>query len=157
MEPPVSASPLYKTLHATGLEFVRSQNKDDAQPSRMSIDRIRAIRSSENFEHSWGHDYFVNTAPHLQGTLDIDGFVAHLNKMCPFLESWDTNITDVMVDEQQKRVVLRASYYMLVKGAEAPVENDLVWFLTMDEEGRKVKKSMASSALSNHHFTLSRM
>jgi hypothetical protein len=140
--PPSTASPMYKQLHATTTEFVRCLDKDPSQPTRMDHARIRAVRSETNFEHSWGHNYLVSTAPHLRGVLDANGFLKHLDTMVPRLESWNTDITDFTIDETQKKAVVRGSYYMLAKGATEPVENDLVWMLWFEDDGKRVRKSI---------------
>jgi hypothetical protein len=77
----------------------------------------------------------------MQGVLDLDGFLAHMRKMLPRLDSVHTYVSDVAVDEARRMVVVRASYWMKVKGNEA-VENDLVWLLWMDESGNRVKSSV---------------
>ncbi|KAF2111084.1 hypothetical protein BDV96DRAFT_582497 [Lophiotrema nucula] len=139
---PLSASSLYQTLHATAIELVKSQEQTPERPERMDHERIRAIRSENRFEHTWGHNYLVSTRPHLSGTHDVDGFIKHVGTMLPKLESWDTDIRDVVVDEFAKRAIVRASYWMKPKGSEEPVENDIVWFLDMEEDGKRVKKSV---------------
>jgi hypothetical protein len=58
------------------------------------------------------------------------------------LGSWDTTITDMTVDELKRKVVVRASYLIVAKEAQVQVENDLLWMLEMDEEGRKIRKSV---------------
>lgn len=142
ISPPAAASTFYKTLHATTIEFIHSLDKDDNTPDGMNIDRIKKIRSSIGFEHSWGHNYLVSTAPPLAAKLDIEGLIKHLCTMLPHLESWDIQITDISIDELQRRAVVRGSYFMRAKGAQETVENDLVWFLTIEEDGKKVQKSM---------------
>ncbi|KAF2475877.1 uncharacterized protein BDR25DRAFT_278606 [Lindgomyces ingoldianus] len=139
---PSSASTMYKTLHSTAIEFIRSQDQDVSTPTCMNNDRIRAIRAESGFQHSWGHNYLVSTKPGLSSVLDVDGFIAHLSTMLPHLESWDTEITDIMIDELRLMAMVRGSYYMRAKGAEVVVENDLIWFLTMSEDGKKVAKSV---------------
>lgn len=64
-----------------------------------------------------------------------------MQKMIPLLESWHTDVSDVVVDEAKKMVIVRASYWMKIKG-EAHVENDLIWWLCMDESGEKVKRGI---------------
>lgn len=136
-----NASSLYKTLFATATEFIRSQDRDDAQPTRMNQNRVRAIRTS-NHQHSFGHNYLVSTKPPFQGTLNADEFLAHVNGMLPKLDTWDTHITDIVVDETRKMCIVRASYYMKPLGADEPVENDLVWWLWMEDGGRRVEKAV---------------
>lgn len=64
--------------------------------------------------------------------------------MTPHLESWDIKITDVMVDETRQMACVRASYFMEAKGIgeQEKVENDLIWWLQMEEDGKKVEKAV---------------
>jgi ketosteroid isomerase-like protein len=139
---PPTASSLYKTLHATAIEFVHSSDQIYGSTERMDTARIKNIRSENGFEHSFGHNHLVSTKPMMAGTQDADGFIQHMGKMQPYLKSWDTTITEIVIDETKKMAVVRASYHMLVEGASQAVENDILWFLTMDEDGEKVKKSV---------------
>jgi hypothetical protein len=57
--------------------------------------------------------------------------------MLPRLESWKADITDVLVDTEKMKVMLRISFWMQAKGvgkADA-VENDLLWVLEMEGVG----------------------
>lgn len=139
--PPASANERYKALFATAVEFIHSLDQDPNQKLRMDIDRVRAVRTP-NFEHSFGHNNFVASKPPLQKPKSVDGFVEHLKTMAPKLESWDTDITDVVVDENRSVCTVRASYYMKPLGADHAVENDLVWWLWMEEGGKKVEKAV---------------
>lgn len=139
---PSTTSAIYKTLHATATEFVRANDQDLSSPTRINQERIKAIRSKIGFQHSWGHNYFASTTPTTSGVLDVEGFISHMGTMVPRLASWHTEITDIVIDEARMMAVLRGSYYMLAKGTEEPVENDLVWFLTMKEDGKTVRKSV---------------
>ena len=66
--------------------------------------------------------------------------------MTPKLESWESEVTDVIVDEARTKVIVRSSYWMQPKGVgkEERVENDLIWFLDLVEgDGEwKVSKSV---------------
>jgi hypothetical protein len=137
--PPPASSQIYRLLHATALAFIHSLDEYDGS-SDADITKIRAVRT-QDYTHSWGHNYFVSTKPPMQGAIDLDGFLAHMRKMLPRLESVHTCVGDVAVDEANKMVVVRASYWMKVNGHEA-VENDLIWWLWMDENGEKVKRSV---------------
>lgn len=139
---PPQASSIYKALHTTAIEFVRSSDQMQDSTSRMDSARIKNIRSEQGFEHAFGHNHLVSIKPMMAGTLDAEGFIQHMGKMQPYLKSWDTNITDVVIDETRKTAVVRASYHMLVREAAEAVENDIVWFLTMEEDGKKVKRSV---------------
>ncbi|OAG01426.1 uncharacterized protein CC84DRAFT_1220934 [Paraphaeosphaeria sporulosa] len=140
---PDNASQLYKTLFSTATELIRCQDRDDSQPTRMNLDRVRAIRTP-NFTHSFGHNHMVSTSPMpmLQGELGIDAYLAHLNKMVPKMDTWEARITDIVVDETRRMCIVRASYFMKPFGAEKPVENDLIWWLWMEEGGEKVYKAL---------------
>lgn len=72
-------------------------------------------------------------------TLDFDGFLGHLNSMVPRLESAHVQISDMIIDETQKRVVVRATYRLTPKGSKESGSNDLLWILEMHESGEKVK------------------
>lgn len=141
LSPPVGASALYKTIHATALAFIDAQAKDESQPDRMDFSRIRAL-CAPNFRHSWGHKYLVSTKPFLQGTPDVDGFINHLSTMLPRLEGFDAGVTDVVVDEVKIMAILRISFRMRPKDVEEVVENDLLWMLGMNRDGKLVEKSV---------------
>ncbi|KAF2443060.1 hypothetical protein P171DRAFT_474339 [Karstenula rhodostoma CBS 690.94] len=140
-EAPENASQLYKTLFSTATEFIRCQDRDDSQPTRMNLDRVRAIRTP-NHTHSFGHNHLVSTKPMLQGELGVDAFLAHVDKMVPKLDTWAARITDIVVDETRRMCIVRASYFMQPVGAEKAVENDVVWWLWVEEGGQKVKKAV---------------
>jgi hypothetical protein len=137
--PRQNASKLYSTLHDTAIAFIDSTSQDPNKLNRIDESRIRVIRSS-NFTHSWGHNYLVSTTPEISSTLDVEGFIGHMKRMTPSLESWETDVTDVMVDEARRRVIVRASYWIEPKGVEK-MENDLIWFLDLVEEDGEWKVS----------------
>lgn len=142
LTPPASASQTYSRLFNTAQDFINAFAKDPSLPLQMDFDRIGAL-CAPDFQHSFGHNYAVSLAPPLQGSRDFDGFIAHLQSMLPALESWETNITDVTVDETLMKVFLRISYYMRPKGAskDETVENDLLWLLEMTEVAGEVRIS----------------
>lgn len=53
------------------------------------------------------------------------------------LETWEAKISDVLVDEAKREVMLRISFFMRAKGVEEVVENEIVWVLGMEEQGEK--------------------
>lgn len=64
--------------------------------------------------------------------------------MLPNLESWDMHVLDTIVDKVQKKVVLRVRYEMRVRGyvgEEGVVQNEVEWWLEMDEDGGRVRSS----------------
>lgn len=50
------------------------------------------------------------------------------------LETWEAKVSDVLVDETKREVMLRVSYYMRAKGVEEVVENEIVWVLGVEEQ-----------------------
>jgi ketosteroid isomerase-like protein len=134
LSPPPSASPTYTSLNATALAFISAHSLDPTLPSHMNFPVLESLCAPE-FIHSWGHNYAVSRSPRLQGTFSFEDFKKHLETMIPALESFDATVTDIVVDEVRRKVVLRVSFGMKIKGEEA-VENDLVWVLEMDGEGR---------------------
>ncbi|KAI4632982.1 hypothetical protein J4E80_000342 [Alternaria sp. BMP 0032] len=145
-DPATSALPTYTILRDTALNFIRDQTLDTNSPERMDFDLMRTY-CAPSFEHSWGHNYAVSLTPPLQGTHSLDGFFSHLRSMLPRLESWKSNVTDIIVDPVKMKVVLRISFMMQAKGAteEQIVENDLLWMMEMEEmsSGKVgIKKSM---------------
>ncbi|KAI4922666.1 hypothetical protein J4E90_001099 [Alternaria incomplexa] len=145
-DPATSALPTYTILRDTALNFIRAQTLDTNSPERMDFDLMRTY-CAPSFEHSWGHNYAVSLTPPLQGTHSLDGFFSHLRSMLPRLESWKSNVTDIIVDPVKMKVVLRISFMMQAKGAteEQIVENDLLWMMEMEEmsSGKVgIKKSM---------------
>ncbi|KAF2637530.1 hypothetical protein P280DRAFT_472237 [Massarina eburnea CBS 473.64] len=133
---------LYKNLHTTAFAFIESlgYSAHSPAPTHMNIPLILSLRTN-TYTHSFGHNYFISTAPPLQGTYTLDEFIAHLTRTTSMLESWQSEVRDICVDEAKRMVVARAGFWMKVKGEEA-VENDLVWWLWMDGEGRKVERSI---------------
>ena len=51
----------------------------------------------------------------------------------------DAVITDMSIDERQRKAVVRATYKLHPKGASEAGVNDLVWILKLTEDGRKVE------------------
>ncbi|KAF2035238.1 hypothetical protein EK21DRAFT_54924 [Setomelanomma holmii] len=140
---PSGASEAYAQLHDAALKFINAQAQDPAHPKRMNFEWIESLVAPD-FQHSWGHNYAVSKSPPIQGRHSFQSFTQHLETMLPNLESWETTVTGIAVDEIRKKVVLRITYLMRVKGTgtaeDRQVENDLVWSLEMNEEG-KIRKS----------------
>lgn len=135
----MSTSTLYNTLKATAKEFIDSM---DVNPSTFSFDRTRvlACRTSD-YQQSYGHNLFVSGKPDYQRGLDIDQLISHLDEAVPLFEAVGGEVTDIYVDESRKSVVARTSIVLTPKGMSETVENDIVWFLEMDESGKKVRKA----------------
>jgi hypothetical protein len=145
-DPAAYALPTYTALRDTALNFIKAQTLDAALPERMNFSLLRTY-CAPGFQHSWGHNYAVSITPPLQGTYSLEEFFVHLRSMLPRLESWKSDVTDVIVDPVKMKVVLRISFLMHAKGATKgqTVENDLLWMLEMEDVGSGklgIKKSM---------------
>jgi hypothetical protein len=135
----MSTSTLYNRLKASAEEFVLSM---DVKPSTFSFDRARvlACRTSD-FQQSYGHNLFISGKPNYQRGLDVDQLMSHLEEAVPRFEAVKGEVTDIYVDEPRKSVVVRSSIILKPKGMSETVENDIVWFLEMNESGEKVRKA----------------
>lgn len=54
--------------------------------------------------------------------------------MVPVLERWEIVVKGVVVDVEERSVVLRVGYEMFVKGGKEGVRNEVVWWLDMEEK-----------------------
>lgn len=142
MKPTTTASHTYSQLHNTARAFIEAQDQDTSHPQLMDFEAIRS-HVTDDFQHTWGHNYATSMNPRLQGTHYFPHFIKHLEAMLPNFKSWQTSITDMVVDDVKKKVMMRVSFIMVPKDAEEGVENDLLWVLEMtDTEGEwKVRKS----------------
>ena len=72
----------------------------------------------------------------------------------PLMERWDVTVTDVIVDVEKRKTVVRSSYWMQAKGeGKKVVEDDIVWFLNMDDDGGKVRMAVEfKDALADQKF-----
>ncbi|KAF2999860.1 hypothetical protein E8E13_007831 [Curvularia kusanoi] len=122
----------YTDLENAALAFVNAQTHIPDLETGMDFAALKRF-VAPSFSHSFGPDYAVSQAPKLQGTFTIDSFIKHLGSMLPALETWAIQFRNVVVDEVGESVAIRASYRMLVKGADKAVENDVVWWLEMEE------------------------
>lgn len=64
-----------------------------------------------------------------------------VGKMTLKLESETKEVLSVAVDAGERSAVARVAYQMKAPGQQ-PVENDLIWWLWMDDKGTKVEKSV---------------
>lgn len=137
-------SSTYTRLKDTALSFIDAQkhNPNLNNEDKMDFEALRSL-ATQGFTHSFGPTYSVSQTPKLQGSFDFERFKAHLESMLPHLETWDIDVRGVVVDEVGRSAVVRAMYRMFVKGKEEGVENDVVWWLEMEEHGDewKVRKS----------------
>lgn len=126
----------YAMLKETALSFVNSQAYNAQLETRMDFPFLRSL-TTPSFSHTFGPSHSVSCSPKLQGSFTIDTFITHLEGMIPNLDRWDIEVKGIVVDEVGASVVVRASYWMQVKGGTERVENDVVWWLEMEEESRE--------------------
>lgn len=126
------ATKRYTDLKNAALAFVNAQIHTPNLGTEMDFATLeRTVTPS--YSHTFGPDYAVSQVPKLQGTFTIDNFTRHLGSMLPALETWAIQIGNSVVDEVGQSVAVRASYRMQVKGADKVIENDVVWWLELEE------------------------
>jgi len=114
----------------------KTQNSNEPDPERFYANL------APDFRFSWGHNFFVSKTPFLQHPVDGEGFVKHQSAIAPSLATWWIEPTKTCVDVEQRSAVLRGNFYMVAKGQSEPVVNDIIFWVEMDEEGKKVVKAM---------------
>lgn len=124
----------YTSLKETALAFIDAQACNASLSSKMDFSALGQM-VAPSYSHAFGPRYTVSAAPNLQGSFSIESFVEHLGRMIANLEAWHVEVRGCVVDEVGESVVLRASYRVQVKGAEEVVENDVVWWLELEEGG----------------------
>lgn len=87
----------------------------------------------------YGHSHFVSTFPPLQKPLSGPEWQQHMLGMTSNLRTWDIQITDLVVDEGRKKVVVRGDFHMFVKGYEDAVVNEIILMLRIDSSAGKVE------------------
>jgi hypothetical protein len=123
----------YTSLKTCALAFIAAQKHNPNLAATMDFSALAAL-TTQSFTHTFGPAFSVAQTPKLQGVFDFARFRAHLESMLPMLERWEIEVTGAVVDEQGKSVVVRARYEMFVKGVEEGVENDVVWWLELEEQ-----------------------
>lgn len=131
------SSSLYDRIYATAAEAIHSLDRPENSSTHFDEERLRAIRSP-TFKASWGHKYMTTLNPVLSQELDFDGFVRHLNRMAPALETRDNRIRDIWVDVNRRSAVVRALLALKVTGVEGLIEQDMLWVMQMNEDGSLV-------------------
>lgn len=125
-------STTYISLEETALAFINAQKHNPSLPTKLDFPALAAL-TTPSYSHTFGPRFAVSHAPKLQGAFDFARFRAHLEGMLPLLERWEIDVEDVAVDGAGKSVVLRTRYEMWVKGAGEGVENEVVWWLELEE------------------------
>lgn len=137
-------STLRTTLLETAHEFINS-TAQIASPkpgsTGMDVDRLRAIRSP-SYRHSFGHSYMVTKSPNLHD-MSMDGWIEHVARMTPFIQSWRAEVKNAWVDESKKEVLLAVVHTMQPKGVQEAdaIPHEVMWTLKMNETGDKVEEA----------------
>ncbi len=121
---PIAPSPLY--THLLILARAHAEPRDAAH--LLSIRHPSAI-------HAWGHNYLVSRNPGLQKRMDNAAFAAHLKSTGRYLTLGQSQIHDIIVDENARTAVVHMSYLLSPKGSEETIEHDLIWVLKFTKEG----------------------
>jgi hypothetical protein len=124
-------SPLYTKLLSL------SQSHAEAK----SFEEIFTIRSPDAI-HAWGHNYLVSRNQGLQDRMDNDAFKSHLLTTGPYLddEAGSAATHDILIDERKRKAVIHMSYFLVPKGSEEKVENELIWLLKFTDPDEKELK-----------------
>lgn len=132
------AETIYHRMSQTATSFMhallpKTHGATDFQPE--------AILSllDPSFTLDWGHSLFISTMPKLQDGKSGEDFVAHMNGNAQALRTWAIDITDLSIDAEKRSAVVRADFHMHPKVGDE-VLNDIVFWMKMDDTGRKLVK-----------------
>lgn len=131
-------STMYQTLTSTAQDFVHACRPAEAGTNKLQSDLLASF-CSPDFTINWGHSFFISQSPPLQKAKTVDEWQAHMKAMTEKLETWSIDITDVIVDVEKKKAVVRGNFNMTVKGCEA-VCNDILLVMEMSRDWGKVVK-----------------
>nr|OQO21678.1 hypothetical protein B0A51_10552 [Rachicladosporium sp. CCFEE 5018] len=131
---------LYDTLRSTAESWVLATLPKTPGTNEVDYDRILSLLTSDA-EISWGHSLFVSQTPPLRGTKTPDGFLEHMKSMAPRLGTWQIAIADICVDTAKRSAVVRADFDMQAEVDGEVVRNEILFWVKLDESGKKVKAS----------------
>ena len=129
-------SQLYDKLTSTAKNFVLGLSPKTAGTNEPDPDRLLSY-AAPDLRISFGHKYFVSKSPGMQGHVAAEAFLTRMGKMAGGMQTWEIVVTDTCVDVGKKSAVLRADFNMTIPGHQ-PVNNDILWWLRMDDGGAKV-------------------
>jgi len=133
-----TAASIYDELAQTAENHMRAVLPKT--PGSNDVDSAAILSNlASNYRQDWGHSYFISTRPPLQGERDGQGFVDHMSGMAPMLETWSIDVTNTCVDTEKRSVTVRADFHMKPKNGDE-VLNDIIFWMNMDETGRKLIK-----------------
>ncbi|KAF6755824.1 hypothetical protein DFP72DRAFT_302546 [Ephemerocybe angulata] len=111
-------SPLYSRLFSLA----------QAHATPKDLQQIIAIRAPDAV-HAWGHNYLISRNPGLRDRMDNEEFHAHITSTGRYLDSGDSKVHEIVVDEHQRKATIHMSYFLVPKGSKETVENNLIWTL----------------------------
>jgi hypothetical protein len=130
----------YDSLEKTATDWVTSTRPKTFGSNDPDYDHIRSFLAP-NAILRFGHMHFVSKAPHLQRDESPDDFVTRLKSMSPALQTWRIDIADLNVDTKKKSAVVRAVFHMQAKGDAEVIQNEILFWCQMDEDGGKILQS----------------
>lgn len=130
----------YESLLKTASDWVTSTRPQTAGSNDPDYDHILSLLAP-NAILRFGHMHFVSTAPHLQRDESPEDFVTRLKNMSPSFQTWRINIADVNVDTKKRSAVVRAVFHMQAKNDPEVIQNEILFWCQMDEEGGKIVQS----------------
>nr|POF12825.1 hypothetical protein CFP56_09976 [Quercus suber] len=140
----MAPSEFYQTVENTATSFILATCPKDPGANELDHAEILSYLETETFRASWGHSYFVDTKPGLQGRKSADEFVQHLEAMSPHLGAVRMEIQSTVVDTEKREVFVRVDFHMAAKGYKAQdgkdgaVVNDILFWVGLTKDGKKV-------------------
>jgi len=130
----------YDSLSKTASDWVTSTRPQTPGSNDPNYDHILSLLVP-NAILRFGHMHFVSTAPHLQRDESPQDFVNRLKSMSPALQTWRIDVADVNVDVKKKSAVVRAVFHMQAKNDPEVIQNEILFWCQMDEDGGKIVQS----------------
>jgi hypothetical protein len=127
---------LYDALASTAESFILSCRPLDPGSNKLNRDSILQYFAPD-FQVGWAHDHFITTVPPLQGSKNGTEWLDFMAASTSRLETWDIQISSTIVDVRQRKVMVRAKFFMTVEKFD-PVCDDVVVVMGMDQEGKKL-------------------
>lgn len=132
--------PQYDSLAKTASDWVTSTRPKTTGSNDPDYDHILSLLAP-NAVLRFGHIHFVSTAPHLQHDESPDDFVARLKSMSSAFQTWSIDVADVNVDMKKRSAVVRAVFHMQARKDPEVIQNEILFWCQMDENGGKIVQS----------------
>lgn len=130
----------YAILEKTAIDWVTATRPKVPGSNEPDLDHIRSQLAPHAILR-FGHLHFVSKTPHLQHDESPDDFVNRLAMMSKTFATWSIDVADVNVDVQKKSAVVRAVFHMQAKNDPEVIQNEILFWCQMSEDGRKVVQS----------------